>query len=136
MMGSGGAIVMDEDNCMVDTARFYMTFICDESCGKCSPCRIGTRRCLDILNKICDGKGTEQDIQDLNELIEVVRNNSLCALGHPGGTSGAGHAVHHASEAFAAPGFGCVGARSAIYYESVSLCGQFPRFAFRWMQFQ
>ena len=81
MMGSGGAIVMDEDNCMVDVAKFYMTFICDESCGKCSPCRIGTRRCLDILNKICDGKGTEKDIEDLNELIEVVRNNSLCALG-------------------------------------------------------
>ena len=81
MMGSGGAIVMDEDNCMVDVAKFYMTFICDESCGKCSPCRIGTRRCLDILNKICDGKGTPQDIEDLNELSTHIRNNSLCALG-------------------------------------------------------
>ena len=81
MMGSGGAIVMDEDNCMVDVAKFYMTFICDESCGKCSPCRIGTRRCLDILNKICDGKGTQKDLDELNELINVVRDNSLCALG-------------------------------------------------------
>ena len=81
MMGSGGAIVMDEDNCMVDVAKFYMTFICDESCGKCSPCRIGTKRCLDILNKICDGKGTPQDLDDLNELSTHIRNNSLCALG-------------------------------------------------------
>ena len=81
MMGSGGAIVMDEDNCMVDVAKFYMTFICDESCGKCSPCRIGTKRCLDILTKICDGKGTPQDLENLKELSEVIRNNSLCALG-------------------------------------------------------
>ncbi len=81
MMGSGGAIVMDEDNCMVDVAKFYMTFICDESCGKCSPCRIGTKRCLDILTKICDGKGTLEDLKELEELSEVVRNNSLCALG-------------------------------------------------------
>ena len=81
MMGSGGAIVMDEDNCMVDVAKFYMTFICDESCGKCSPCRIGTKRCLDILTKICDGKGEEKDLADLKELSDVIRNNSLCALG-------------------------------------------------------
>jgi len=81
MMGSGGAIVMDEDNCMVDVAKFYMTFICDESCGKCSPCRIGTRRCLDILTKICDGKGSPKDLDDLKELAGVIRNNSLCALG-------------------------------------------------------
>ena len=81
MMGSGGAIVMDEDNCMVDVAKFYMTFICDESCGKCSPCRIGTKRCLDILTKICDGKGEEKDLEDLKELANVIRNNSLCALG-------------------------------------------------------
>ena len=81
MMGSGGAIVMDEDNCMVDVAKFYMTFICDESCGKCSPCRIGTKRCLDILTKICDGKGEPQDLEDLKELSNVIRNNSLCALG-------------------------------------------------------
>ena len=81
MMGSGGAIVMDEDNCMVDVAKFYMTFICDESCGKCSPCRIGTKRCLDILTKICDGKGTPQDLEDLKELSSFIRSNSLCALG-------------------------------------------------------
>jgi len=81
MMGSGGAIVMDEDNCMVDVAKFYMEFICDESCGKCSPCRIGTKRCLDILTKICDGKGTLEDLDSLKELAEVIRNNSLCALG-------------------------------------------------------
>ena len=81
MMGSGGAIVMDEDNCMVDVAKFYMTFICDESCGKCSPCRIGTKRCLDILTKICDGKGSPKDLEDLKEISEVIRNNSLCALG-------------------------------------------------------
>ena len=81
MMGSGGAIVMDEDNCMVDVAKFYMTFICDESCGKCSPCRIGTKRCLDILTKICDGKGTPADLEELKELSDVIRNNSLCALG-------------------------------------------------------
>ncbi len=81
MMGSGGAIVMDEDNCMVDVAKFYMTFICDESCGKCSPCRIGTKRCLDILTKICDGKGSPEDLDELNELSVHIRNNSLCALG-------------------------------------------------------
>lgn len=81
MMGSGGAIVMDEDNCMVDVAKFYMTFICDESCGKCSPCRIGTKRCLDILTKICDGKGEPADLEELNELSVHIRNNSLCALG-------------------------------------------------------
>ncbi len=81
MMGSGGAIVMDEDNCMVDVAKFYMTFICDESCGKCSPCRIGTKRCLDILTKICDGKGTPEDLEELRELSSFIRSNSLCALG-------------------------------------------------------
>ncbi len=81
MMGSGGAIVMDEDNCMVDVAKFYMEFICDESCGKCSPCRIGTRRILDILTKICDGKGEPKDLDDLKELASVVSTNSLCALG-------------------------------------------------------
>ncbi|NLB48539.1 MAG: NADH-quinone oxidoreductase subunit NuoF [Erysipelotrichia bacterium] len=81
MMGSGGAIVMDEDNCMVDVARFYMEFICDESCGKCAPCRIGTKRILDILTKICDGRGSPNDLENLEELAEVVKNNSLCALG-------------------------------------------------------
>ena len=81
MMGSGGAIVMDEDNCMVDVAKFYMEFICDESCGKCSPCRIGTKRILEILEKITKGQGTLQDLADLEELSEAVKANSLCGLG-------------------------------------------------------
>ena len=81
MMGSGGAIVMDEDNCMVDVAKFYMEFICDESCGKCSPCRIGTKRMLEILTRITEGRGTMQDLQELEELGNTVKNNSLCALG-------------------------------------------------------
>ncbi len=81
MMGSGGAIVMDEDNCMVDVAKFYMEFICDESCGKCSPCRIGTKRMLELLTKITDGKGTMEDLDELDELSLAVKSNSLCALG-------------------------------------------------------
>ncbi len=81
MMGSGGAIVMDEDNCMVDVAKFYMEFICDESCGKCSPCRIGTKRMLEILTRITEGGGTMQDLEELEELGNTVKNNSLCALG-------------------------------------------------------
>ena len=81
MMGSGGAIVMDEDNCMVDVAKFYMEFICDESCGKCSPCRIGTKRMLEMLNKITDGKATMEDLDSLQELADNIKSNSLCALG-------------------------------------------------------
>ena len=81
MMGSGGAIVMDEDNCMVDVAKFYMEFICDESCGKCSPCRIGTKRMLEILTRITEGRGTMEDLQELEELGNTVKANSLCALG-------------------------------------------------------
>ena len=81
MMGSGGAIVMDEDNCMVDVAKFYMEFICDESCGKCSPCRIGTKRMLEILTRITEGKGTMEDLDALEELSRTVKANSLCALG-------------------------------------------------------
>ena len=81
MMGSGGAIVMDEDNCMVDVAKFYMEFICDESCGKCTPCRIGTKRMLEILNKITEGKGTMEDLDELEELAQIVKNNSVCGLG-------------------------------------------------------
>ncbi len=81
MMGSGGAIVMDEDNCMVDVAKFYMDFICDESCGKCSPCRIGTKRMLEILTRITEGKGTMKDLEELDELSDTVKKNSLCALG-------------------------------------------------------
>ena len=81
MMGSGGAIVMDEDNCMVDVAKFYMEFICDESCGKCSPCRIGTKRMLEILTRITEGKGTMDDLTALQELANNVKTNSLCGLG-------------------------------------------------------
>jgi len=81
MMGSGGAIVMDENNCMVDVAKFYMGFICDESCGKCSPCRIGTKRMLEILERITSGKGTREDLAELDELSEICKTNSLCALG-------------------------------------------------------
>ncbi len=81
MMGSGGAIVMDEDNCMVDVAKFYMEFICDESCGKCSPCRIGTKRMLEILTRITEGNGTMKDLEELEELSKTVKANSLCALG-------------------------------------------------------
>ena len=81
MMGSGGAIVMDEDNCMVDVAKFYMEFICDESCGKCSPCRIGTKRLLEILTRITEGKGTMKDLDALEELANNVKTNSLCGLG-------------------------------------------------------
>jgi len=81
MMGSGGAIVMDEDNCMVDVAKFYMGFICDESCGKCSPCRIGTKRMMEILERITSGHGTMKDFDELEEIAEACKNNSLCALG-------------------------------------------------------
>ena len=72
---------MDEDNCMVDVAKFYMEFICDESCGKCTPCRIGTKRMLEILTKITEGKGTMEDLDALEELSQTVKTNSLCALG-------------------------------------------------------
>ena len=81
MMGSGGMIVMDEDNCMVDIARFYMEFIVDESCGKCTPCRIGTKRMLEILKRIVDGKGEEGDIEKLEELANTIKNTALCGLG-------------------------------------------------------
>ncbi len=81
MMGSGGAIVMDEDNCMVDVAKFYMEFICDESCGKCTPCRIGTKRMLEYLEKITEGRASLEDLDDLTELAYAVKENSLCGLG-------------------------------------------------------
>jgi NADH:ubiquinone oxidoreductase subunit F (NADH-binding)/(2Fe-2S) ferredoxin len=81
MMGSGGAIVMDEDNCAVDVAHFYMSFICDESCGKCSPCRIGTKRLYEMLTLVTQGKGTEQTLKDMEELANVIKAGSLCALG-------------------------------------------------------
>ncbi|MBQ6369585.1 MAG: NADH-quinone oxidoreductase subunit NuoF [Parasporobacterium sp.] len=81
MMGSGGAIVMDEDNCMVDVAKFYMDFICDESCGKCTQCRIGTRRLLEYLEKICNGQGTLTDLDEMRDLAAVIQVGALCALG-------------------------------------------------------
>ncbi|MDL2224760.1 NADH-quinone oxidoreductase subunit NuoF [Eubacteriales bacterium OttesenSCG-928-M02] len=81
MMGSGGLIVMDEDNCMVDIARFFMDFCVDESCGKCAPCRIGTKKMLEILERITEGKGEEGDIERLEELGEEIRATSLCGLG-------------------------------------------------------
>ena len=81
MMGSGGLIVMDEDNCMVDIAKFFLEFTVDESCGKCAPCRIGTRRLLEILDKITKGKGTMEDIDKLEELCYSIKASSLCALG-------------------------------------------------------
>jgi NADP-reducing hydrogenase subunit HndC len=82
MMGSGGMIVMDEDTCMVDIARYFVNFLCGESCGKCVPCREGLRQMSIILNNICCGKGKEGDIETLNEIAEVMRDASLCALGN------------------------------------------------------
>ncbi len=81
MMGSGGMIVMDEDNCMVDIARFFLDFTVDESCGKCTPCRIGTRRMLEILERIVEGKGEEGDIEKLEALAENIKATALCGLG-------------------------------------------------------
>ena len=81
MMGSGGLIIMDEDNCMVDMAKFFLNFTVDESCGKCTPCRVGTRRMLEILDKITSGKGELEDIDRLEELATYIKQNSLCGLG-------------------------------------------------------
>jgi len=81
MMGSGGAIVMDEDNCMVNIAKFYMEFIADESCGKCTPCRVGTKRILEILTRITKGQGKEEDLDRLMELSYATKNGALCGLG-------------------------------------------------------
>ena len=81
MMGSGGLIVMDEDNCMVDIAKFFLEFTVDESCGKCSPCRIGTKRLLEILERITKGQGEMADIDKLIELSNHIKQNSLCGLG-------------------------------------------------------
>ena len=81
MMGSGGLIIMDEDNCMVDIARFFLDFTVDESCGKCVPCRIGTRRMLEILEKIAAGKGTEADLDRLEQLGKNIKRTALCGLG-------------------------------------------------------
>lgn len=81
MMGSGGLIVMDEDTCMVDIAKFFLEFTVDESCGKCTPCRIGTRRLLEILDKITRGEGTLEDLDELESLAAYIKDNSLCGLG-------------------------------------------------------
>lgn len=81
MMGSGGMIVMDEDDCMVSVARFYLDFTVEESCGKCSPCRIGNKRMLEILNDITEGRGTEEDLVTLRNLGNVIKDTALCGLG-------------------------------------------------------
>ncbi|MBR3817131.1 MAG: NADH-quinone oxidoreductase subunit NuoF [Clostridia bacterium] len=81
MMGSGGLIVMDEDNCMVDIAKFFLDFTVDESCGKCTPCRVGTKRLLEMLDKITEGKATLEDLDKLEELCHYIKDNSLCGLG-------------------------------------------------------
>jgi len=81
MMGSGGLIVMDEDTCMVDIAKFFLEFTVDESCGKCPPCRIGTKRMLEILERITSGRGEEGDIEKLETLAESIKQGALCGLG-------------------------------------------------------
>ena len=81
MMGSGGLIVMDEDTCMVDMAKFFLEFTVDESCGKCTPCRVGTKRLLELLDKITQGKGTLEDVDRLEQLCYYIKENSLCGLG-------------------------------------------------------
>ena len=81
MMGSGGLIVMDEDDCMVDIAKFFLEFTVDESCGKCTPCRVGTKRLLEILTKITEGKGTLEDIDKMEKLCYYIKDNALCGLG-------------------------------------------------------
>ena len=81
MMGSGGLIVMDEDTCMVDIAKFFLEFTVDESCGKCTPCRVGTKRLLELLNKITEGRGTMEDLERIEELAAFIKENSLCGLG-------------------------------------------------------
>jgi ferredoxin len=80
-MGSGGMVVMDEGDCMVDVARYFLSFTQEESCGKCTPCRVGTRRMLEILDKLCEGRATAADLQQLESLCRTVRGGSLCGLG-------------------------------------------------------
>jgi NADH:ubiquinone oxidoreductase subunit F (NADH-binding)/(2Fe-2S) ferredoxin/Pyruvate/2-oxoacid:ferredoxin oxidoreductase delta subunit len=81
MMGSGGMIVLDEDDCMVNIAKFYLEFTVEESCGKCTPCRVGNKRLLEILTKITEGKGTPEDLDTLEELGKIIKDTSLCGLG-------------------------------------------------------
>jgi ferredoxin len=80
-MGSGGLIVMDEDDCMVGISKFFLEFTAEESCGKCTPCRIGNQRLLEMLTKICDGNGTEEHLKELEYLGRVICGTSLCGLG-------------------------------------------------------
>ena len=81
MMGSGGLIVMDDTKCMVNIARFYLDFTVSESCGKCTPCRIGTKRMLEILERICEGNGTEVDLYKLEKLAFNIKKSAICGLG-------------------------------------------------------
>jgi NADH-quinone oxidoreductase subunit F len=81
IMGSGGMIVMDETTCMVEVARYFLSFTQEESCGKCVPCRIGTKRMLETLTRICEGEGREEDIELLEELAYSIKDSALCALG-------------------------------------------------------
>jgi len=81
IMGSGGMVVLDEDTCMPDIARYFLTFTQSESCGKCMPCRLGTRQMLDILEDICEGRGTPEDLELLETLSKTVQKGSLCGLG-------------------------------------------------------
>ena len=81
MMGSGGLIVMDEDNCMVDIAKFFLEFTVDESCGKCTACRLGTKRLYEMLCKVTNGKATMEDLDKMEELCYYIKDNSLCGLG-------------------------------------------------------
>jgi NADP-reducing hydrogenase subunit HndC len=81
MMGSGGMVVMDEDDCMVDVAKFFLDFTVEESCGKCSPCRIGNKRLYEVLDKITKGNGSLADIERLENLSVVIKDTSLCGFG-------------------------------------------------------
>ena len=81
MMGSGGLLVMDDTDCMVDIARYFLSFTQNESCGKCTFCRVGTKRMLDILNRLCEGKAKKNDLEELDKLCEWVKKGSLCGLG-------------------------------------------------------
>ena len=81
IMGSGGLIIMDEDNCMVDIAKFFLEFTVDESCGKCAPCRIGTRRLLEEITKVTEGKATMEDLDKIEDLCMAIKSSALCALG-------------------------------------------------------
>ncbi len=91
IMGSGGLIVMDEDNCMVDVARFFLEFCQDESCGKCTPCRVGTKRMLEILTRICNGEGKEGDIELLEKLADIIKDSVPVRAGPDRAQPGAFH---------------------------------------------